>query len=354
MRPPAERHLPIMADVARLAGVSQQTVSRVLNKHPRVREATRARVLHAIGILGYRRNLAARALVTRRSHRLGVIGFNTTLYGPARTVHGIEQAAREAGYFVSVLSLRTINAPTATAAVSSLVEQGVDEAIGHLVEQGVDGVVVVAPQHAAARALAGLPPGLPAVAIEYPHHGHVPVVRVDQAEGARQATALLLALGHETVWHVSGPDGWLESEGRREGWRAALSAAGRRIPEPLTGDWTPRSGYVAGGELARVSGLSAVFVANDQMALGLLRAFSEAGIRVPEQVSVVGFDDVPESAYFTPALTTVRQDFGQVGRLSIELLLGRMDATEPVAHEVLVVPPQLIARDSTARARNVR
>ncbi|UBU18927.1 LacI family DNA-binding transcriptional regulator [Nonomuraea gerenzanensis] len=329
-----------MADVARLAGVSHMTVSRVLNGHPRVRAETRARVLHAVDVLGYRRNLTARALVTRRSHRLGVVSFDTILYGPASTVYGIEQAARQAGYFVTIMSLRTID------------RAGVNEAIGHLAEQGVDGVVVVAPQHAAAEALADLPAGLPAVAVEGRHHGEVSVVCVDQYEGARQATAYLLGLGHETVWHVSGPDDWLEAEGRRAGWRAALSAAGRAVPDPLPGDWTPRSGYRAGKMLARrVADVTAVLVANDQMALGLLRAFSEAGVRVPEQVSVVGFDDIPEAAYFTPALTTVRQDFGEVGRLSIGLLLKQLDRAEAFGHEHLIVPPQLIARDSTDRAR---
>ncbi|WP_043637203.1 LacI family DNA-binding transcriptional regulator [Nonomuraea candida] len=340
MGPSVERHLPVMADVARLAGVSHQTVSRVLNEHPRVREETRARVLRAIDMLGYRRNLTARALVTRRSHRLGVVSFDTILYGPASTVYGIERAARAAGYFVSIMSLRTID------------RAGVNEAIGHLAEQGVDGVVVVAPQRAAAQALADLPAGLPAVAVEGRHEGDVSVVSVDQAEGARQATAHLLGLGHRTVWHVGGPDDWLEAEGRREGWHAALSAAGRAIPEALPGDWTPRSGYAAGKVLAgRVAEVTAVFVANDQMALGLLRAFSEAGVQVPEQVSVVGFDDIPEAAYFTPALTTVRQDFGEVGRLSIGLLLKQIESAGPCGHERLVVAPRLVARDSTGRAR---
>ncbi|MGR6918550.1 LacI family DNA-binding transcriptional regulator [[Actinomadura] parvosata] len=330
-----------MADVAKLAGVSHQTVSRVLNDHPKVRKETRARVLRAITALGYRRNLTARALVTRRSHRLGVVSFDTILYGPASTVHGIERAAREAGYFVSIMSLRTID------------RAGVNEAIGHLAEQGVDGVVVVAPQRAAAQALADLPPGLPAVAVEGRHEGEVAVVSVDQREGARHATAHLLALGHDTVWHVSGPDDWLEAEGRHEGWRAALADAGREIPEVLAGDWTPRSGYRAGRVLAaRVAEVTAVFVANDQMALGLLRAFSEAGVRVPEQVSVVGFDDIPEAAYFTPALTTVRQDFGEVGRLSIGLLLKQIESSGAAGHDHLIVPARFVIRDSTGRARS--
>ncbi|MEW1844318.1 substrate-binding domain-containing protein [Nonomuraea angiospora] len=284
--------------------------------------------------------MTTRTLVTRRSRRLGVISFDTTLYRPASTVHGIERAAREAGYFVSIVSLRTID------------RGGVNEAIGYLAEQGVDGVILVAPQRSAAQALADLPTDLPVVAVEGRHEGDVPVVSVDQVEGAWQATAHLLDLGHETVWHVRGPDDWLEAEGRGEGWRAALSADGRAIPEALAGDWTPRSGYLAGKVLAgRLSDVTAVFVANDQMALGLLRAFSEVGVKVPEQVSVVGFDDIPQSAYFTPPLTTVRQDFAEVGRLSINVLLKQVESAEPMGHARLVVAPRLISRDSTARPR---
>ncbi len=333
----AERRPPVMADVARAAGVSHQTVSRVLNGHPNVRPATRAKVLAAIERLGYRRNQVARALATRDSRTLGVISFDTTLYGPASTLHGIERAARAAGYFVSIVSLRTID------------RDGVREAIDHLAEQGVAGVVVVAPQRSAASALEDLPPGMPAVAVEGAHTGPVSTVCVDQVAGARLATEHLLALGHETVWHVSGPPDWLEAEGRVAGWRAALEAAGRPVPEPLEGDWSPRSGYAAGQRLAALAGrVGAVFVANDQMALGVLRALAEAGVRVPEEMSVVGFDDVPESAFFSPPLTTVRQDFGAVGRHSLDVLMRQISERDTTRHERIVVPPALVPRASTA------
>lgn len=337
MGPNVDRRPPVMADVARLAGVSHQTVSRVLNDHPNVRAETRTRVMRAIDQLGYRRNLVARALVTKHSRTLGVVSFDTTLYGPASTVYGIEQAARDAGYFVSIVSLRTID------------RAGVNDAIGYLAEQGVDGIVVVAPQRSAARALDDLPAGMPAVAVEGWHQGEVSVVSVDQVEGARMATSHLLDLGHETVWHVSGPADWLEAEGRIEGWRAVLTAAGRPVPGMLTGDWSPRSGYRAGKELAAMAGdVTAVFVANDQMALGLLRAFTEEGVKVPEQISIVGFDDIPESEFFSPPLTTIRQDFGAVGRRSIDVLLRQIESGEALPHERLVVPPQFVLRGSTA------
>jgi DNA-binding LacI/PurR family transcriptional regulator len=334
-----------MADVAKVAGVSHQTVSRVLNGHPNVRAETRTRVLQAIDQLGYRRNLAARALVTRHSRTLGVVSFNTTLYGPASTVYGIEEAARNAGYFVSIVSLRTID------------RAGVHDAIDYLAEQGVDGIVVVAPQRAAAQALADLRTGVPAVAVGGGRAEEVSVVSVDQVEGARLATRHLLDLGHKTVWHVSGPSGWLEAEGRIEGWRSALAAAGCAAPEVLTGDWSPRSGYRAGRRLAaRAAGataraVTAVFVANDQMALGVLRALNEEGVRVPEQISLVGFDDIPESEFFSPPLTTIRQDFGDVGRRSIDLLLRRIEKGEPYERERRVVPPRFVLRSSTSPLR---
>ncbi|MGI5274525.1 LacI family DNA-binding transcriptional regulator [Nonomuraea sp. CA-218870] len=325
-----------MADVAKEAGVSHQTVSRVLNDHPNVRAETRTRVLEAIDKLGYRRNLVARALVTKHSRTLGVVSFDTTLYGPASTVYGIEQAARAAGYFISIVSLKSID------------KTGVRDALDYLADQGVDGIVAVAPQRSAAQALADLPLDIPAVAVEGGEAGDVPVVCVDQVEGGRLATEHLLELGHETVWHVRGPGDWLEAEGRVIGWRSALERAGRTVPEPLAGDWSPRSGYEAGRSLAGMPGVTAVFVANDQMALGVLRAFTEKGVKVPGQVSVVGFDDIPESAYFSPPLTTIRQDFGAVGRHSIGVLLRQIEAGGSQASERLVVPPAFVPRVSTA------
>ncbi|SDM29596.1 LacI family DNA-binding transcriptional regulator [Nonomuraea jiangxiensis] len=333
-----KRRLPVMADVAKEAGVSHQTVSRVLNDHPNVRADTRARVEAAITRLGYRRNLVARALVTKRSRTLGVVSFDTKLYGPASTIYGIEQAARTAGYFISIVSLKSLD----TASVR--------EAIDYLAEQGVDGVVVVAPQRSAARALVKLPSGLPVVAVEGTHNADVSVVCIDQLEGAKLAVRHLLQLGHETVWHVRGPSDWLEAEGRLEGWRAALEEAGRPVPEPLAGDWSPHAGYEAGKSLAAMGGVTAVFTANDQMALGVLRALSEEGVRVPGRISVVGFDDIPESEFFSPPLTTVRQDFDVVGRHCIEVLLRQIDVGH-TAYERLVIRPSFVVRSSTAPVR---
>jgi DNA-binding LacI/PurR family transcriptional regulator len=342
---PAVRRPPTMADVARVVGVSHQTVSRVLSGHPNVRDATRAEVMRAIEELGYRRNSSARALVTRRTHTLGVVACNPTLFGPASTLSGLEEAAREEGYMVSAVTLRR----QTRAAMA--------EAIDHLSDWGVEGIVVIVPQREAVAALADLRPPFPVVTVEGGHDLDIPVVAVDQQLGARLATGHLLGAGHRTVWHVSGPRDWLEAEARMAGWRAALEEAGTEVPPPLTGDWTPLSGYRAGQELAgRVAGgaagrrapdVTAVFVANDQMALGVLRAFREAGLSVPGQVAIAGFDDIPEAEYFSPPLTTVRQDFAAVGRAGVHLLINTLESGQQPAAERVLIEPRLIVRGST-------
>jgi DNA-binding LacI/PurR family transcriptional regulator len=326
-----------MTDVAQLAGVSHQTVSRVINKHPSVTATTRTRVLAAIEELGYRRNSAARTLVTGKSQTLGVVTLNSTLYGPASTLYGIEQAALESQYFVTVASLRSTDRPA------------VRQAIGRLVDQGVEGVVVIAPLDSLAQALASLPSGLPVVAVEGDAAADIDVVTVDQHAGAQAATQHLLDLGHATVWHVSGPGDWLEAQQRTTGWRATLERAGIEVPPPLRGDWSARSGFETGRVLASMPDVTAVFVANDSMAVGVLRAFHDRGRDVPGDVSVVGFDDVPEAAYFSPPLTTIRQDFGEVGRRSLALLVDQIESGARAA-ERHVVEATLVVRASTGPA----
>nr|MDT0657366.1 LacI family DNA-binding transcriptional regulator [Micromonospora sp. DSM 115978] len=332
------RDNPVMRDVARLAGVSHQTVSRVLNGHPNVRPETRTRVLDAMRALNYRRNLAARALVTRRSGTLGLIAFETTLFGPASTLYGIEQAAHAAGYFVSVASVRSLD------------RASVLDAMERLCAQSVEGIVAIAPKSTVASALTQVPAGLPAVAVGGANGDAVPTVRIDNAAGAAMATRHLLGLGHATVHHIPGPADWPEARDRVDGWRDALSAAGAQIPVVRAEDWSARSGYRQGRELAADPSVTAIFCGNDQIALGALRALHEAGRRVPEQVSVVGFDDVPESAFFLPPLTTVRQDFAELGRRSLDLLLGQL-TTGIRTDQHLLLTPHLVARASSGPVR---
>ncbi len=326
---------PVMSDVARLAGVSHMTVSRVINEPWRVRGATRDRVQSAIRTLGYRPNSAARSLATRKSRMIGVLALNTTLIGPASTLHGIEEAAQEAGYFVSVASAQRLTTEALRASVH------------RLVDQSVDGVVVLAPLRSAAQVISALKPGVPAVSVEGVELGVVPCVAVDQRLGARLAVEHLLSLGHRTVHHISGPRDWTEAEARVEGWRTALRAARRRLPAPVVGDWSARSGYQAASALLDKVDATALFVGNDHMALGAMRALQERGLRVPEDISVVGFDDVPECAYFQAPLTTVRQDFGEIGRQSIRVLVQQMNGETAIPSAQLLAP-SLVVRGSTA------
>ncbi|WP_345635714.1 LacI family DNA-binding transcriptional regulator [Rugosimonospora acidiphila] len=325
-------------DVARLAGVSHQTVSRVLNDHPNVRGTTRDRVLSAMRQLNYRPNALARGLASRRSRTVGVVGFDTRLFGPASALLAIEQAARAAGYAITLSSLAAEDAGSVRRSVEALADQS------------VDGVIVIAPREDSARGVSEFQGGLPIVAVEAGYAGgDVPVVSVDQFTGARLATDHLLELGHRTVWHVAGPADWLEAQERVEGWRASLADAGVPAPPLIRGDWSPASGYRAGLDLAARPGASAVFVANDEMALGLLHALSERGVRVPQDVSVVGFDSIPESEFFIPALTTVRQDFDELGRRGLELLVDLMDDSPTHEEFRSRVTPSLMVRRSTAR-----
>jgi DNA-binding LacI/PurR family transcriptional regulator len=344
----AQGRVAVMSDVARLAGVSHQTVSRVLNDHPRVSRETRERVLEAVRQLNYRPNAMARGLAGRRSHVIGVVSFDTILYGPAATLLGIERAARTAGYGVSIVTLERLD------------HDGMVSALSALADQSVAGVVVIAPQTASAAALRTMPVGMAAVAVESDMGGEMPAVSVDQVAGARLAVEHLLGLGHRKVWHLSGPRDWLETHGRIEGWRACLEEAGLAAPRLMTGDWSARSGYQAGLQLAAratedPADVTAVFAGNDQMALGMIRAFHEHDLRIPDDVSIVGFDDIPEAEFMSPPLTTVRQDFDEVGRRCIAALLhliedDRADAP-PRPRPDMRVAPSLIQRNSTASPR---
>jgi DNA-binding LacI/PurR family transcriptional regulator len=333
-----------MHDVARLAGVSHQTVSRVINDHPSVRPSTRARVLDAMQQLEYRPNMLARNLVTSRTHRIGVISFDVRYFGPGSTFVAIERAAYDRGYGLALASMTGLNAEDASSAVATLDAQR------------VEGVIVIAPHRGAVDAMGRLPVAMPVVALEAEFRKGTSVVAIDQVAGARLATEHLLSLGHRTVWHVAGPDDWNEARLRTEGWQATLEAAGRIVRPPLIGDWSPRSGYAAGLALAERRDVTAVFVANDQMALGVLRAFQERGITVPDERSVVGFDDIPEAEFMVPGLTTVRQDFDAVGRKGLERLIAQIEGGSS-RRRVTLIRPELVIRASSgaldaARRRN--
>jgi DNA-binding LacI/PurR family transcriptional regulator len=326
-----------MADVAREAGVSGQTVSRVANGHTNVDEETKARVLAAMALLDYRPNRAARALRSGKFHSIGVIMFTLSTVGNMRTLEGIAIAAAHAAYSITLIP------------VAHKTPEEISVAFSKLREQAVDGVIIVIEAHLINDAGFEVPNGMPVVIIDSTASDRFPIIDTDQGQGARLATEHLLSLGHSTVWHISGPPESYSAERRTTAWESTLRDHGAPVPPALIGDWTTESGYERGLELAANPDVTAVFVANDQMALGVLRAMHESGRSVPGDVSVVGFDDMEEASSFWPPLTTVRQFFGTVGKRSVEALLEQVDGSGPSAD--VMVGTELVVRESTAAPR---
>lgn len=333
MTQPPESRAPGVREVAAAAGVSRQTVSRVLNDSPSIRPETRERVMAAMAELRFRPNRAARMLTTSRSRTIGVLASSASaLYGPASSLDAVENAARDAGYFVTVAHAA---APT---------RDEILKALEHLVDQSVDGIVVIAPQQRVQDVMASLSLGVPTVELHGAGTGEEAGLFVDQAEGARLAARHLVEKGHRKILHVCGPLDWAEARARREGFLREVEARGAEAVVSREGDWTAASGAeIAAEELADPS-ITAVFSSNDQMALGILHAARLAGRRVPGDLAVVGFDDIPEAAFFAPPLTTVRQDFAELGRRAVSRLVALVDGRELTFAEP--VAPALIVRDS--------
>lgn len=298
---------PSIVDVARLAGVSVPTVSRVINGSVPVSAERRDRVVTAIKELGYRPNSAARALVTGRPAAIAVLASNTTRYGYATTLQGIEEAARLAGYLVMITVIESEESDVVTAAV--------DMALSH----PVAGLVVLKFDPAGAAALHKLPAGVPVVAASGDKGRGAPHAVLDDTAGAVAATEYLLGLGHRTVHHVAVPTSGRRT-GRVAGWRRALAAAGVEAPAILDAGWDPRLAYEIALKVAERDDVTAVLCGNDELAIAFMRGLHDAGRRVPDDISVVGFDGHPLGRYLTPALTTVQQDFADLGRRSFELL----------------------------------
>jgi DNA-binding LacI/PurR family transcriptional regulator len=325
-------------DVAAAAGVSYQTVSRVINQHPRVKQSTRDQVLAAIEDLGFRPNRAARALAGGPVGSVTVLTPNTTLFGQASLLQGIEEAARAAGFAVGIR------------VVESEAPDEISDAVVRAVEPG-SALIVIAFDRAGTRALEAVPPEVPMVAAVETPLGDAgagqPWVWMDDRQAARDATRFLLDLGHRTVHYVAIPSSTDHSQ-RTAGWRMALEQAGVPVPEPVqaTG-WHPRSGYEAGRVLARDLEVTAVLCGNDDLATGVIRAMHAAGRAIPGSVSVVGFDDMPHSEFLTPALTTVRLDWVELGRACVELLKPYLSPQGVVPPRQPFTPrPELIVRES--------
>ncbi len=287
----------------------------------------------AVGALGYRVHVAARTLAGGSSGVIGVVSVGASHYGPSSIVFAIASAAREVGLATNVAILPDVS------------ESSLRLAVDHLKDVHVDGIIVNAFVQATLDALGRVVPDMPLVVLCGDEAPGWPSVAVDQRKGGSMATRHLLDLGHATVHHVRGPSGWIDADGRAAGWREELRRWGRKAPRPMVGDWSSYSGYRAGQRLAADPSVSAVFVANDHMAMGVLLALNEAGRRVGKDVSVVGFDDTAESAFTIPPLTTIRQDFEIVGREGLGVLLRALDADRMEEH--VTVEPIIVIRGST-------
>ena len=326
--------------VARAAGVSHQTVSRVINGKPHVRPETRALVLATIEELGFTPNRAAQALAGGPVRAVTVLTADTAAYGYAAALRGIEEAARAARFTVGISVLE----PDAARQPQDVIER---------LSAG-RAAIVIAFESAGVRALAALPRDFPVVGlVERPATGHVPNGRpqvwIDDREAASRATRHLLGLGHQTVHYLSIPSSTQKLSQRTQGWQDALVAAGRPVPHQHAAAWTPRSGYLAARQLVADPSITAILAGNDDLAIGVLRAAREAGRDVPGDLSVIGFDDAPQSAYLNPALTSVRLDFEGLGRASFGMLHNLLDPTTappPTTWD----EPELILRESSGPA----
>lgn len=328
---------PNIRQVAQLAGVSHMTVSRVLNDHPNIREATRRRVEEAIEQLGYRPNMTARALATQRSRRIGVLVESAATFGPTSTLYAVESAARASGYVVSSVLLR---------AGEEITPQ---EAVDHLVAQGVDALCVVAPRSSSIAALRRIAIGVPVLVVKPDKDPTFLTVTVDQQAGTALAVDHLVSLGHRDILHLAGPLDWLDARTRERSFHARAKSWGLRERPIVVGDWTADFAYDFARGIRELPEYTAVFVANDDMAVGLVHGLHERGFSVPDDISVVGFDDIPLARHVVPPLTTVRQNFEALGVAVVDVLRAAIEEREIPA--VTRIPAEVVARDSSGPPR---
>jgi DNA-binding LacI/PurR family transcriptional regulator len=324
-------------DVAKLAGVSHQTVSRVMNDHGSIRPETRARVEAAAKELNYRPSMAARALVTNRNSILGFLVADSVLYGPAGMLNAMEKQARLANYYALTVAIDN-NSPESWA-----------EGIEHLRRIGIEGLVCIAIKKEALELATKSYRNIPIVAIDTEEVEGATTIGIDNHFGAVEATKHLIELGHKSILHMSGPKDSIEAQARLAGYQETMLKNDLQ-PVILQGDWSSATGLRLGVDLNLTqSKITAVFSANDQMALGLFKAMRLKGVSIPEDLSVIGFDDVPEAPYFSPPITTMLQDFNRLGEAAMELLIFKLAGLKPAKYQAL--KPRMVLRESTAPPR---
>ncbi|MFC8304911.1 LacI family DNA-binding transcriptional regulator [Specibacter sp. NPDC057265] len=324
-------------DIASLADVSHMTVSRVLNGHPNIRPATRQRVLDIIEELGFRPNSAARALATDRTRRIGVIMDSGVEYGPASTLRAIELAARETGYAVTSFAVQDDDGVTA------------NNAVGELLAQGVDALCVIAPRSSSVAALRKMSISVPVLVVKSRKDPTFLTVGVDQHLGTNLAVDHLVALGHRDILHVAGPLDWLDASARERAFHARVKSWGLRERAVVVGDWSGDFGFDFASGIRKMPEYTAIFAGNDEMAFGIIHGLHDNGIRVPEDVSIIGFDDLPVARHLLPPLTTVRQDFSALGAKAMEVLRAAMENRDSPQRSK--IPTELMVRQSTSSPR---
>jgi DNA-binding LacI/PurR family transcriptional regulator len=323
-------------DVAHFAGVSYQTVSRVVNNHPSVSPETRTRVQQIIEEMGYQPNKLAKSLVANRSDTLAVLAFGMSQYGPTQMILNIERAARDLGYDLIFSNIKELN------------ELEIYKAIDNISGRLVDGIIWISPVEGMSyNEMLRLAKNIPMVLIDPEVNEELPSVIVDQRYGSQLITEHLIELGHQHIAEISGPLDWFGAIARHQQWLQTLDEAGLTPMMSVEGDWSVQSGYEVARQLLRNNpGFTALVVGNDQMALGAIYALNERGLRVPEDISVAGFDDIPEAGFYRPPLTTIQQDFSQLGVLGVRYLSELIQNHEaPLKQHI--IPPKLIVRKST-------
>jgi DNA-binding LacI/PurR family transcriptional regulator len=334
-------------EVASVAGVSTQTVSRVINERPDVSPGTRKRVQEVIKALSYQPSALARSLISQRSYTLGVATAGLKHIGPSRTLSGITAAAGEAGYSILLKELPSYD----TEAIAPIFQE--------FLSHHVDGIIWAVSEVGENRKWIINPPAdieVPLVYITMEPRDSLSIVTIDNYLGGRMAMAHLLEQGYRKIGHICGPLDWWEARQRMAAWKDALIEAGLDASDShcVDGNWSSASGALAIEKLCvQYTDMDAIFVANDQMALSVLQFFAEKKIRIPEDVGVVGFDNIAESAFFSPALTTVQQDQHQVAKIAVEEVIKIIESgwqeLEPVEPKSIILPPTLIVRQSSLR-----
>ncbi len=339
---------PTIKEVASAAGVSTQTVSRVINERPDVSQGTRKRVQDIINQVGYRPSALARSLISRRSYTLGVVTAGLDYVGPSKTLSGIASAAENAGYSVLLKEL------------SSFDTRDIAPIIQAYVSHHVDGIIWAVPEVGENRKWVNNPLmdiEIPLVYLTMEPQKDLSIVTIDNYLGSRMAVAHLVEQGYRNIGHISGPLDWWEARQRKLGWQDVLAEVGLEAGERhwVKGNWSSESGALGFEKLLeQYPELDSIFVGNDQMALGVIQIAQQKRLRIPEDIALVGFDDIPESAYFCPPLTTIHQDQYSLAKMAVEEIIKTIESIwdeseveEPANN--LTLPPTLVVRQSSRR-----